>query len=301
MTTMGIRKIKITFTVILIILVVGVWAVKSILDQIRLPLPSYFPIWEAAVTKVAILPVTFDYSPDDAAKFKIIEEFDLKSFVRSQNTTDYELLKNILRWSSSRWAYDGDHDPQSSDPLVILARGKAGEKFRCVEFGKVTMAGAKVLGLASRVLKLRRKDVEIAEYGAGHVVAEVWLRDLKKWVFVDGQWGVIPELKGKPLSATEFAEAITIRDKDLKFFSVEKQSFVNWRYPAWVAPYLYFMEYDLDQRMNMADRDSARVVLTPVGIPAPQLFQRQKLVGRIYQTSNVSEFEAAPETSSFVR
>jgi hypothetical protein len=36
------------------------------------------------------------------------------------------------------------------------------------------------------------------------VVAEVWLDQYKKWVFVDGQYAVVTEEKGIPLNAVEF-------------------------------------------------------------------------------------------------
>ena len=62
--------------------------------------------------------------------------------------------------------------------------------------------------MPSRVLGLKRRDVETAKSGAGHVVAEVWLDQFNKWVFVDGQCGAIPEKDGCPLNAVEFQKSI---------------------------------------------------------------------------------------------
>lgn len=55
---------------------------------------------------------------------------------------------------------------------------------------------------------LKIKEVETYAYGAGHVALEVYLNDLKKWIFIDSQWNIIPFLNHVPLNAVEFQQAI---------------------------------------------------------------------------------------------
>ena len=85
-----------------------------------------------------------------------------------------------------------------------------------MEYAIVTAACARACGFPSRVLALKREDVETAESSAGHVVAEVWLDQFGKWVFVDPQFDVVPELEGIPLNAVEFQEALAAGKKRIK-------------------------------------------------------------------------------------
>lgn len=52
------------------------------------------------------------------------------------------------------------------------------------------------------------KNVETTKYGAGHVLLEVYLNDLKKWALLDGQWDAVPMINNIPLNAVEFQKAI---------------------------------------------------------------------------------------------
>ena len=79
---------------------------------------------------------------------------------------------------------------------------------------------------------LRRADVETAEVGAGHVVGEIYLADIKKWVMADAQFGFIPMANAKPLE--------------------------------WVAPCMYYVSIRLDQRSEVNPRSFNHVVLIPI-------------------------------------
>lgn len=126
------------------------------------------------------------YTPSSEVKAAILNDYGFRSFV-SESNDDYSKLKAVVQWASSRWKHDGGNDPNTSSPIEILRLAKEGKNFRCVEYSLIAAAAASVIGMPSRVVGLRRSDVETADYGAGHVVAEVWLKSLKKWVFADSQ------------------------------------------------------------------------------------------------------------------
>lgn len=64
------------------------------------------------------------------------------------------------------------------------------------------------LGIPARSIGLKTKDVETRDYVAGHVATEAYLKDYRKWVFIDGQWGLIPLMGDMPLNAIQLSEVI---------------------------------------------------------------------------------------------
>jgi hypothetical protein len=134
--------------------------------------------------------------------------------------------------------------------------------------------------MPSQVLALKRRDVETAEHSAGHMVAEVWLRQYKKWVFVDGQFGVLAKKGSIPLNAVELQDAIARKSPDLKIVCVSESQGEG--YVRWVGPYLHYFDFNLDQRFFQKDYERKRydppagkIMLVPKGAKEPKVFQRK--------------------------
>jgi len=108
--------------------------------------------------------------------------------------TDTEKALKILHWVHNQWEHNGNNEPKKSDEISILEEVKDGKKFRCVEYGIVATASLNAMGLKSRTLRLKTKNVETTQYGAGHVLLEVYLNDIKKWALLDGQFDAMPLL-----------------------------------------------------------------------------------------------------------
>lgn len=144
-------------------------------------------------------------TPDEPELHELRERYGLEPLVAGSDS-DLEKVRRICAWGQALWQHDGWNEPSSPDPLTILEEAAAGSSFRCVEYDVVIAACA--LGLPGRVLEPRTEDVETREFGAGHVVSEVFLPDIQKWVLVDGQWNVIPVYNGKPLNGAEFRCAL---------------------------------------------------------------------------------------------
>lgn len=187
----------------------------------------------------------------------------------------------VLGWAHSRWAHDGANDPKTTDPVVILQKASAGARFRCVEYSIIAVAAARALGLKARTVGLRRADVETAKTGAGHVVAEIYLGDLRKWVMLDPQWARIPTASGTPLSAAEFAQAAEA-GRRLAFLSPEGRARTDAKYLRWLSPYLFFIAFGVDQRFGSAKRGLDQVILVPHGSKVPEKFQGIPLPGKVH-------------------
>lgn len=103
------------------------------------------------------------------------------------------------------WEYNGENEPIQFDPLYILEQVSKGKQFRCVEYAVVLNGCLNALGLRSRILSLKMHDCETREYGAGHVVVEVFITELDKWIMADPQFNVVPYKNNEPLNAVELS------------------------------------------------------------------------------------------------
>jgi hypothetical protein len=193
------------------------------------------------------------------------------SLERLRGPTDLDTVRAVSGWVSSLWQHDGESVPKQSDPASILAEVRQGGRFRCVEYAIVVKGCLSALGIPSRVLGLMTSDVETRRSGAGHVVAEAYLRDRRAWVMVDGQWSAVPFLRGAPLSAVGLQEALASSPADVTF---EGLPVSRWRsYQAWVAPYLFYFSAPRDNRTSGLDPAPGRFILVPAGADAPRVFQ----------------------------
>ena len=208
------------------------------------------------------------FEPD--AAFQTILESAGFPLPEVRKLADIAKARAITDWAHGRWAHDGDNDPGTSDPKLILERAAAGERFRCVEYAVVAAAVARCVGLRARTVGLQRDDVETAEQDAGHVVAELFLPEYGKWAMVDPQWAKLPALGGIPLGAAEFAKA------------ARSGLGADERYLRWVSPYLFYLAFRVDQRFGLNDRSPDRIILVPRGAAVPEKFQGVPLAGKTF-------------------
>ncbi|MDL2297160.1 transglutaminase-like domain-containing protein [Bacteroidales bacterium OttesenSCG-928-B11] len=210
--------------------------------------------------------------------------------------TDMEKTLKILNWVHNQWQHNGSNEPRKNDAISILEEAKEGKNFRCVEYGIVAAACLNAIGLNSRMLALKTKDVETTEYGAGHVATEVFLNDLQKWVFIDGQFDAMPVLNGVPLNAVEFQKAIAENFDQLEIKTesdISKSAYVNWIYP-----YLYYFDVKFDNRESINNRQSidgkSSLMLVPLGAKFPTIFQIRYPMDYFKYTHSLEDFYAQP-------
>lgn len=207
------------------------------------------------------------------------------------NTTDLARVQALCAWVSQQWKHNGSNTPRQSDPASILQEAAQGKQFRCVEYGIVLSGALASLGIPSRVLALKMADVETRKVGAGHVLTEVWLRDQRKWVLVDGQWDVIPFLGGVPLNAVELQKALAERAPG---FTVQSpRGTTAKQYARWILPYLYYFDTSFDQRFGVKHEPGA-LMLVPAGASNPTVFQRKYPLSNLTYTNSVASFYAPP-------
>ena len=140
--------------------------------------------------------------------------------------------------------------------------------------------------------------METSQYGAGHVLLEVYLNDLNKWVLLDPQWDAMPLLNGVPLNAVEFQKAITESYKEIEIrtsVEISKRHYVDWIYP-----YLYYFDISFDNRegteVNLNNiNGKRRLMLVPVGEKNPTVFEINNAIDDCIYTNSLSDFYERPK------
>ncbi|MEO5511171.1 MAG: transglutaminase-like domain-containing protein [Longimicrobiales bacterium] len=195
---------------------------------------------------------------------------------------DYERVRALSHWTRTRSDRNGSPEARRKDPVGILDEVTAGQQFRCEDYALVLSGVLNAMGMPARVLNLRTADAETRISGAGHVVAEAYLRDAKRWVMVDGQWDMIPFVKGKPASALELKTAIDGKSASISYNSMSGIRAAD--YSRWIAPYLYYMDAKLDQRVVGAT-DVRVLMYVPQGGKAIRTFQRKTPLKNVIYTT----------------
>lgn len=217
--------------------------------------------------------------------------------IASSGNSDLEKVRNVSSWVHHLWKHNGMNEPEKKDALYILEEVKNGKQFRCVEYGIVTTACLNSIGIKARTLSLKTKDVEIRPVGAGHVVLEVFLNDLDKWIVVDPQWDIIPHIDGKPLNAIELQSAITNRKK-VSVWTTEQTT--SEEYIPWIYPYLYYFSIKFDNRENISKekqytyQGKSYLMLVPIGAKNPTIFQQKFPLNYCFYTNSIKDFYRKP-------
>ena len=216
--------------------------------------------------------------------------------------SELEKIKTILDWTSKQWSHNGSNTPTKSDALTILAEARQGKQFRCVEYGIVATAAHNSIGIPARTLGLKTRDVEKVRTGAGHVVSEIYSKELGKWIYIDPQFNIMPTLNGTPLTGVEFQKAIY--NKDAGLVLVNKQGPLSKddsaSYIKWIGKYLFYFDILFDQKTLDSEKfmrinGMSKLTLVPAGHKEPRIFQRSSKINYSYYTNSLNDFYRKPE------
>jgi hypothetical protein len=237
------------------------------------------------------------------------------SYLR-QLKNDYDLLKltenkiedidkvlSVLNWTHNQWRHNGSNEPSKNDALTILKEARDGKMFRCVEYGIVSSTALQSLNFKARVLGLKTADVETKKYGAGHVLAEVWMPQFDKWVLIDGQFNLMPILENIPLNAVEFQQAIS-DNKNYKLIDINGEVSMKRRksYLSFIFDYLYYIDTKFDNRNvpsneRMLYEGKASLMLVPLGAKKPSIFQIKYPLDNMVYTNSINDFYQKPNNN----
>jgi len=179
---------------------------------------------------------------------KLKKEYPL-DHVFDDDESDTDKVLKILNWTNSRWKHNGRNSPKNNDAISILKEAKEGGEFPCFAFAIVLRDQLNASGFKARTVYLKTKDAKRSKYPPGHVATEVYLNDLQKWIFIDGQFNAMPILDNIPINAVEFQNAITIQSNKLELLSLNRIIKED-EYYSFVYPYLFYLDTSLDNRYD---------------------------------------------------
>lgn len=213
--------------------------------------------------------------------------------------TDMDKVLSIMNWTHHQWKHDGNKSPKKNDAISILEEVKEGGRFPCFAYSIVLRDQLTAHGYQARVVYIKTKDLETRKGSPGHVVTEVFLKDLKKWVFLDGQFNVMPTLGGKPLNGAEFQHALS-KNYDQVVLS-SKDMVDKKEYTDFVYDYLYYFDTALDNRiLPVKERYTVdgkkSLMLVPTGAAHPtKIGFWNSVIDYCVYTSSLNDFYAVPK------
>ena len=228
---------------------------------------------------------------------KLNEKYRLNLMITdSKNDIDKAFI--LMDWTHNQWKHNGNNNSKESNALNILERANNGERFRCVEYGIVLSATLNSISIPTRTLGLKTKDVETTKYGAGHVVSEAYIPDLKKWVFMDPQINYIPYLNGIPLNAVEYQKAIIENKQAIELRNhngvIDKEKAFG--QINWIGKYLYYFDVSFDSSKNRINcHKKNKLMLVPINAKEPTVFQINSKMTNYLYTNNLNDFYKEPK------
>lgn len=213
-------------------------------------------------------------------------------------SSDLEKVRRVCAYVHGLWKHDGGGRAQGADPISIVQEAAKGGRFSCVEYATVVAGCLNALGIPARELSLMLPDVETSLIGGGHLAAEAWLPDQKAWVYVDAQENVVPSIRGEPLSAVKFQQALSERSQDLSMRGEAGDMGEANRYPVELAESLYYFRARLDNRVSRDRAYTGALLLLPKDASQPKVFQRWLPLEGDVATRSVDVFYAPPGASS---
>jgi hypothetical protein len=246
--------------------------------------------------------INFFYPEEDNLYLKELNKrFQLDQKVESAKNT-LEKVVIITKWVNSLWKHDGYNQPIKPDPLSILEEVKQGKNFRCTEFSIVACACLNAIGIPTRTVSLKTKDVETREVGAGHVVVESFIYEENKWIIADPQFNVVATNKYNiPLNSFEIQELLT-NEEVINFISEPKLNFEpldTTEYLKWIYPYLFYADIPFDVRYELEKpkikiNEKLKLILVPKGEKNPTVFQKTMTIDYCVYTNSIKDFYKKP-------
>jgi hypothetical protein len=140
----------------------------------------------------------FDYQPYDENNLEILRnKYSLAELVKPYEK-EFDKFRALQNWIRKQWQYGYPRNVlRDYDTLNILSRAQNGEKFWCSEYAVAFIQCALSLGYQARYVALSK----------GHIVAEVWSNEYKKWIVMDPTFNIHFEKNKEPLNCLDLYNA----------------------------------------------------------------------------------------------
>lgn len=228
-----------------------------------------------------------DYSENHYLK-KLKLACNLDDVVDS-NLSDLQNFKNIQTWVLSNWK--NSTMTENAEILHILQNAKQGN-YGFIDNNVIISACLQSLGYKVRKIWLSSPDVEEPNQTTIHIIYEVYIKDINKWIFLDPKFDIMVSKDGIPMNAVEFQQALINQDELEVSNPVEKIS--SEEYLEWISQYLFCFTISLNKgAISVWDRVfgvKKKLTLVPVGEELPNYFKRVKRLSTNLVTNSLQDF-----------
>ena len=143
----------------------------------------------------------------------LVERYRLNQLI---DCNDFDTVKNMLDWVSESVLHRGNYDnSDSQDAINLLEKAyKTQYGVNCLSLSIILCECLLAVGMRARVMYMMPENVEDTD---NHVVVEVFLQEMKKWIMLDPTYGSYCMNRDKePLNLYELRNA-TIGGEEILF------------------------------------------------------------------------------------
>lgn len=281
--------------VITVIIVTSAFGISPNGDQaigsfIKLP-TSYEIIPLTWSNELSKNPPEFFYPKSTCLYMRRLNESYNIAQMTARDQSEIEKVITVCNWVNQQWKHHGDCPKQQNDPIGILEAARNGSQFSCYEYSMVTAGCLNSIGIKSRIVVLLSKSVEYRNNGSYHVVAEAYLKDMKRWVMVDAQFNAVATLNNHPLSIVGVQVALAKNLSGIEFGNLNELLYED--YYRDMQFHLFFLYTPFDNRPIGPDTNheiEGGVMLLPLGVTSgPRSFAGAP-VERFITTNSLPNF-----------
>jgi len=148
--------------------------------------------------------ISFIYeSPDIPEMVELREKYSLEEVIAGEEK-EVDKFIALRNWVQTRWEiHEYDQITEKNNSLKILEAASEGKLFQCWYYATVFVQCATSLGYKARRLAIGINPACIRPGNTGHIIAEIWSDELKKWLVMDADANCHYERDGIPQSALE--------------------------------------------------------------------------------------------------
>lgn len=222
---------------------------------------------------------------------KLRNSYELDKLI-DEEKSDYENIINVQSWVYSRWDHDSENIAKKNDVFYILEQAAKGKRFRCAEYSTVSKACLQALGFTVRELWLRSRDEELVKRNSCHVMNEIYLKDLKKWFFMDPCFDIMIKKNGIPLNAVELLQSL-LNGEELEVINPSNEITCE-EYLEKIGPFLFYFSTSLNKEksgiLDLINGSRDELILVPVQEETSAFFKKNINKRNSITTNSIADF-----------
>lgn len=237
--------------------------------------------------------------PDSAAFHEKLRQSERLDSVLGRVTDDHDRALVLMKWAHGRVGKlrNGlSHYRSGDDVHEALATGK---RLGADAPAHLMTAACQSVGLIARTVFVMTNDAQETKREAGHYLTEVWINEPGRWAMFDPRFNIAPLVGDFPLSAVDLQMSI-INNRPYRFtrWGADLSEKDRVDYLRFIPHRLFYFATPFEQRQEgdqeRSNGEYTHLMLVPLEIDPPVIFERQMLLDTYRVTRNRTQFYPEP-------